>query len=81
MASSDEEFKAINFDETPIDQEDPKSFCHLLSILIKTDNKKLLGSTNPDGFFYLEYIKICIQMFTVIIMFGGAFIYVFYRSN
>jgi hypothetical protein len=46
----------------------PTGFFHLIKILFKTDEKKMLALSNPDGYFYLYYIKTCIKMFLTIIV-------------
>ena len=49
------------------EMEYPTGLLHLLKILFKTDEKKLLSLSNPDGYFYLFYIKTCIKLFASII--------------
>ena len=60
----------------------PTSFFHLLKILFKTDEKKLFALSNPDGYFYLYYIKVCIKFFLVNFVISGLTIaYLCYKSN
>lgn len=49
----------------------PKSLTHLLKILYRTNEKKLLSLSNPDGYFYLYYIKTCIRFFFFVILISG----------
>ena len=46
-----------------VDVEYPTSFAHLTKILLKTDIKNWLYLSNPDGYFYYIFIKICIKLF------------------
>lgn len=60
-------------DETNmIDLEYPRSCSHLLKILFRTNERKLLGLSNPDGYFYLYYLKACIKLFFFITVFGSV---------
>ena len=56
-----------NFEDEFCEMEYPTGLMHLLQILFKTDEKKMLALSNPDGFFYLYYIKTCIKMFFSVI--------------
>lgn len=60
----------------------PTSFWHLVKILFKTDEKKLFALSNPDGYFYLYYIKVCIKFFLVNLLISGLTVaYVCYSSH
>ena len=60
-------------DETNIiNLEYPSSFTHLIKILLRTNERKLLGLSNPDGFFYLYYLKTCIKLFFFITVLGSV---------
>lgn len=50
----------------------PNSFSHLLKILFRTNEKKLLGLSNPDGYFYLYYLKACMKIFLIMAIFGSV---------
>ena len=59
----------------------PTGFSHLLEILYKTDEKKMLSLSNPDGYFYLFYIKTCIKLFASIIFLSSSWLcYICYSS-
>lgn len=49
----------------------PTGLFHLIQILFKTNEKKMLALSNPDGYFYLYYIKTCIKCFFCIMVFSG----------
>ena len=57
-----------NFEDDYCEMEYPTGLIHLIHILFKTDEKKMLALSNPDGYFYLYYIKTCIKMFLCIIL-------------
>lgn len=40
--------------------------------MFRTNEKKLLGLSNPDGFFYLLYLKSCITIFLIMAIFGSV---------
>lgn len=46
-----------------VDVEYPTSFSHLVKILYKTEIKHWLYLSNPDGYFYFLFIKICVKFF------------------
>jgi hypothetical protein len=55
----------------------PTGFFHLISILLKTNEKKMLALSNPDGYFYLYYIKTCIKCFwTILLLCSGCMAYI-----
>lgn len=59
----------------------PTGFSHLLQILYKTDEKKMLSLSNPDGYFYLFYIKTSIKLFASIIFLSSSWLcYICYSS-
>jgi hypothetical protein len=63
------------------EMEYPTGFWHLIKILLKTDEKKMLALSNPDGYFYLYYIKTCIKLFWTIIIFSSGWMsYISYNS-
>ena len=67
-----------------IQLEYPSSLSHLIKILLKSDEKKVLGLSNPDGYFYLYYIKSCIKFFSIVVLIGGtsmAYVNYSYNSN
>lgn len=81
VASNNDNFNNVNGladpgspeDETNIiNLEYPQSFSHLLKILFRTNERKLLGLSNPDGYFYLYYLKACIRLFFFITVFGSV---------
>lgn len=57
-----------DFEDEFQEMEYPTGIFHLIQILFKTDEKKMLALSNPDGYFYLYYIKTCIKMFFCIIL-------------
>lgn len=63
------------------EMEYPTGFIHLMKILLRTDEKKMLALSNPDGYFYLIYIKTCIKLFALIILLSSSWLgYVCYSS-
>lgn len=58
-----------DFEAYDVGVEHPKNLSHLIKILWKTDEKKQLSLSNPDGFFYLYYLKTLIKLFTVMLIF------------
>ena len=54
-----------------IDLEHPTSFWHLVKILVKTDVKQLFALSNPDGYFYLVFIKTSIKFFSLALLVAG----------
>jgi hypothetical protein len=55
-----------------VDLESPTSFIHLVKILIKSQEKNLLANSNPDGYFYLYFIRVCIKILTSAISISGS---------
>jgi len=71
-----------DFEAYDVGAEHPKSLSHLLKILWKTDEKRQLSLSNPDGFFYLYYLKTLIKLFAVMLIFTAIPIMVYcYKSN
>jgi hypothetical protein len=70
-----------NFEDEFEEMEYPTGIWHLLKILFKTDEKKMLSLSNPDGYFYLYYIKTCIKLFATIILLSSFWLsYICYSS-
>lgn len=60
----------------------PRNLSHLLEILIKTDDKRVLSLSNPDGYFYLFYLRCLIKLFTIIfVLFGAPMMYIYYVTS
>mmetsp|Transcript_42371 Transcript_42371/g.65034 ORF Transcript_42371/g.65034 Transcript_42371/m.65034 type:complete len:172 (+) Transcript_42371:796-1311(+) len=53
---ADDEFVSLEY---------PSGFRHLISILVSTDDKKQLAMSNPDGYFYLLFLKTCLKIISV----------------
>lgn len=49
----------------------PSSFSHLLRILWQNDIKKAFSLSNPDGYFYMLYLKTCIKFFVLNFLISG----------
>ena len=72
----------LTLEDNVVDLEYPTSLGHLIQILFKTDEKKMLGLSNPDGYFYLYYIKTCIKFFSIVILAGGfPTAYICHKTN
>lgn len=55
---------------------------HLLSILWSRGEKKTFALSNPDGYFYLLYLKTCFKFFSLnLLISGGAMMTICYLSN
>lgn len=54
-----------------LDLEYPTSLSHLLRILWHKDVKKAFSLSNPDGYFYLLYLKTCIKLLTLNFLISG----------
>ena len=63
--------QGLDDDDNFMTLEYPTSLSHLLKILFRTNEKKLLSLSNPDGYFYLYYIKTCIKFFFFVILISG----------
>lgn len=68
-----------SFERMPVESPDnlvleeyPRNFCHLLTILIKSPVEKLFANPNPDGYFYLLFIRTCIIIFLITSIFSGT---------
>lgn len=59
-------------DDNFINIENPTGIVHLFKILFRTNIKSALSLSNPDGFFYLQYLKFCILLFFIAFVFGSA---------
>lgn len=61
-----------NAQDNLIDLEYPTSFWHLVKILRNTNEKKVLALSNPDGYFYLFFIKTAIKFFCAALLLAGS---------
>jgi len=52
-------------DDMMLSLEYPTGVWHLIKILAGTDDKKMLSMSNPDGYFYITYLKTCLKFFTL----------------
>ena len=54
----------------------------MVKILVSTNDKKVLGLSNPDGYFYLNFLKTCTKIFFFAFVFGAFPIaYFSYATN
>ena len=61
-------------------EEYPTSFLHLVKILLKAEFKDWLFDSNPDGYFYIYFIKTCIKFFTISIATSFVVKWYFYSN-
>lgn len=66
-----DDFHQFQNDDNLLDLEYPSSFSHCLKILWQNDIKKAFSLSNPDGYFYMLYLKTCIKFFVVNFLISG----------
>ena len=65
-----------------VNPEYPEGFIHLLQILWSKNEKKMFSLSNPDGYFYLLYLKTLLKFFSLNFLVSGVTMcLVCYSSN
>jgi len=80
LGLAEDGFKNINDEFVPMEY--PTGIWHLLKILWTKDEKRAFSLSNPDGYFYLLYVKTIIKFLTLNFVLSGVVIMtVCYYSN
>lgn len=71
------------YDDDHLNLEQPQSFKHLLHLLWTKCEKKMFHLSNPDGYFYLLYLKTLLKFFTINFLVAGSamFFLCYYRNG
>jgi len=74
-ADAEDNFKNFNDEDESNDYvnvEYPEGFGHLLQLLWTKNEKKMFSLSNPDGYFYLFYLKTLLKFFSVNLIISGV---------
>ena len=75
-------FEADQSNHEYVNLEYPEGLWHLLNILWSKNEKKMFSLSNPDGYFYLLYLKTLLKIFSLNFIVGGVTMSVVcYSSN